>query len=583
MESTDEYVKGYVILVVFLVVILFIVIQPTISFVIPFKTPSFLPKYLPIFFTTEKQISEGEKKSYEMELPMFQSGISEFSDKYYKIVTKFCYQVDYSIIPLIGVLLLTAVNAIGIDEWKNGIIGVPGQSLQPFGILTLFLSLAYICISLDATGVFHKIANSLVSITYTNRYQLLLCIIGMSSVLTVCTSNDVVILTLTPIICSLANQIKLKDATPLLLSQFYAANVWSSLLLIGNPTNVIVASGFNISFLKYSLIASLPAIVGSLLSVTLSYLIFIPKIPIFKEDIELGKDTESISLQSDNQPTLYGALITESNNSNDNSSNKNIIIDHDDDEDDFFDYTLYDPKLALLVGTCFIACLVILFYISWDPLVPMWFVCFVFGAGVFIGDLVVELIERVGLNGMLPSSLKVDNPYRATVGLSRLPWKVIPFMFSMFILTDGLYSSFWMGKFAHYLAAIMIKGGILFTVFFTMTVTTFAANVMNNIPMTIFFTKVFLHPNFLNSVPPYILDSAIYSLILSSNFAANLSLLGALAGIMWNSILTHKNRPLPNWYIFSYYGSVHVLFASVGAGLILATEIFLYSIYVIMD
>lgn len=75
--------------------------------------------------------------------------------------------------------------------------------------------------------------------------------LSLSSCMTIVSSNDIVILTLTPIICNVASQAEC-DPTPLLFAQFYAANVWSILLVIGNPTNIIVAEANNISFLQYT-------------------------------------------------------------------------------------------------------------------------------------------------------------------------------------------------------------------------------------------------------------------------------------------------------------------------------------------
>ena len=66
-------------------------------------------------------------------------------------------------------------------------------------------------------------------------------------------SNDIVILTLTPIVAVFTKATG-SDPTPFLFAQFFAANIWSVSLIIGNPTNVIVAEGFKIEFLDYSCI-----------------------------------------------------------------------------------------------------------------------------------------------------------------------------------------------------------------------------------------------------------------------------------------------------------------------------------------
>ncbi len=54
----------------------------------------------------------------------------------------------------------------------------------------------------------------------------------MAAVLTVLTSNDVVILTLTPVIYHFSKATGI-DPAPLLFLKFFTANVWSMALLIG--------------------------------------------------------------------------------------------------------------------------------------------------------------------------------------------------------------------------------------------------------------------------------------------------------------------------------------------------------------
>ena len=54
----------------------------------------------------------------------------------------------------------------------------------------------------------------------------------MAAVLTVLTSNDIVILTLTPVIYHFSRATGI-DPAPLLFLEFFTANVWSMALLIG--------------------------------------------------------------------------------------------------------------------------------------------------------------------------------------------------------------------------------------------------------------------------------------------------------------------------------------------------------------
>jgi arsenical pump membrane protein len=87
------------------------------------------------------------------------------------------------------------------------------------------------------------------------------------------TANDIVILTLTPFMIYFAKHTGISPI-PFLVSQFVAANTWSMLLVIGNPTNIYLASMFNISFLDYATVMFLPTLLTGIVSYGLLVLIF---------------------------------------------------------------------------------------------------------------------------------------------------------------------------------------------------------------------------------------------------------------------------------------------------------------------
>jgi len=60
--------------------------------------------------------------------------------------------------------------------------------------------------------------------------------------------------------------------------------------------------------------------------------------------------------------------------------------------------------------------------------------------------------------------------------------------------------------------------------------------------MTILFSRVLQHPSFI--VRSSVLKSSMYALIMGSNFGANFTIIGSLAGIMWIQILKDKNIPV---------------------------------------
>ena len=67
---------------------------------------------------------------------------------------------------------------------------------------------------------------------------------------------------------------------------------------------------------------------------------------------------------------------------------------------------------------------------------------------------------------------------------------------------------------------------------------TVLANIINNQPMTILMTHVLVNDAF--TLSGTIFSGSAYALVIGSNLGANLTIIGALAGIMWRQILKEK-------------------------------------------
>ena len=112
--------------------------------------------------------------------------------------------------------------------------------------------------------------------------------------------------------------------------------------------------------------------------------------------------------------------------------------------------------------------------------------------------------------------------------LARAPWELIPFIISMFVIIVVLSEKGVTSNIAGFLgknASVWTYGAASFL----------SANIVNNIPMSVLFCRV------IESVTKETVGSAAFSAIVGSNLGALLTPFGALAGIMWSSILNeHK-------------------------------------------
>lgn len=149
---------------------------------------------------------------------------------------KYCkVTVDLGIAPIIALVILLSTLTLSWNTFKSGVIG--NEHIKPYSVLILFMSLSYCCISLDMTELFEYIALKIIQMSNNEGTYLYFGFCAFASVLTVTTSNDIVILTLTPIICCMAHNSQNLDPMPLVISQFFLANIWSIALMIGESFN----------------------------------------------------------------------------------------------------------------------------------------------------------------------------------------------------------------------------------------------------------------------------------------------------------------------------------------------------------
>ena len=177
----------------------------------------------------------------------------------------------YWVAALAGALLLLAVGPLSLGE--VGAALTADRGLNPLKILVLFLSLSGLSVFLDSAGFFGWLSVLAVKRAGGNQKKLFFGLYALVSVLTVFTSNDIIILTFTPFLCYFAARAQV-DPRPYLFAEFAGANTFSMLLIFGNPTNVYVASAFSVDFVRYFLVMALPTLCAGLTVTAILYLLF---------------------------------------------------------------------------------------------------------------------------------------------------------------------------------------------------------------------------------------------------------------------------------------------------------------------
>lgn len=124
--------------------------------------------------------------------------------------------------PPLAVLILLLCGATNLTVIKNGLVGSLG--IEPYSILILFYSLAYICVSLDMTGIFQFLA-FWVSKRAGSRGRLAFTLFFiLTSLMSGLTSNDVVILTGTAFLAYFTRVSGILP-TAFMMSEFTSANI----------------------------------------------------------------------------------------------------------------------------------------------------------------------------------------------------------------------------------------------------------------------------------------------------------------------------------------------------------------------
>lgn len=279
---------------------------------------------------------------------------------------------SYPIVVLLGACVMLLLGKIKLGQVFDSFLS--NSAINPLKILILFISMTVLSVFLDEVGFFRYVANCTLKKANTAQSKLFLYLYLTVSVLTVFTSNDIIILTFTPFICYFA---KHADISPLpyLIAEFVAANTWSMALVIGNPTNIYLASAMEIDFFGYFKVMILPTLCAGLLAFALLRIIFAKEL---KKPLKCEYEDCKIA-------------------------NKTLLI------------------IGLVhLGGCTLM-LAIASYIG----LQMWLISLGFALSLLVFVSVYAFLHH-------------QKPTVLAISLKRAPWQLVPFVLSMFVLILGL-------------------------------------------------------------------------------------------------------------------------------------------------
>ena len=362
---------------------------------------------------------------------------------------------SYWVVTLIGAAILLLTGSVDIGSVSAALLA--NTAINPLKILVLFISMTVLSIFLDELGFFRYLANFALKRAGESQIKLFMFLYITVSVLTVFTSNDIIILSFTPFICYFAKNAHISPM-PYLAAEFVAANTWSMALIIGNPTNIYLVTAAGGSFLPYVKVMLLPTLAAGAIAFGCLFLLFRKKL---RDPIKAAPEE--------------------------------VVL---------------EDKFSLWVGIVHLAVCTVLLAIGSYLNIEMWLVSFLSAISLFIWCIGIAIFRK-------------RKPTTLVACLKRAPWELIPFILSMFVMVEALSANQVTDAIYGLLGSDMPVWKYGITSFL-------ACNLINNIPMSVLYSSI------LGGTGS---ASAVYATVVGSNLGACLTPIGALAGIMWSSIL----------------------------------------------
>ena len=279
---------------------------------------------------------------------------------------------SYWLVALIGALCMIIFGKIDLGYLGESLIN--NSSINPLKILVLFISMTILSIFLDEIGFFRYLASLALKKAGENQFKLFLTLYIVVSVLTIFTSNDIIVLTFTPFICYFSKNAKI-NPIPYLIAEFVAANTMSMTLIIGNPTNIYIATSYGINFFEYIRVMILPTLASSVVAFFILWLLFRKW---------LGEKPKKV--------------------------HNEVKIEN---------------KVYLILGLIHLGVCTIVLAVGPYVGLEMWAVSLVSVVSLFVTTLITSLIKK-----------EPTKPLKNC--LKRAPWELIPFVLSMFVIILAL-------------------------------------------------------------------------------------------------------------------------------------------------
>ncbi|KAM0250872.1 hypothetical protein ACHAQJ_008450 [Trichoderma viride] len=252
------------------IITLIVFVLTNVNVLCPFHIPIYIPRKLSdLFLSALGALRVIPKRQYRPP-PL----VEDDDNGKIKPWVRLNFPMNFVTAPLIADLFLLAILAIGRQEVHDGIIGA--DNISPIDIMAFFITLAYIAISIDASGLIRYLAFKVLQWGGKVGHRLFFYLYAFFFVLGSFIGNDPIILSGTAFLAYMTRvSSNIIHPRAWIHTQFAIANVASAILVSSNPTNLVLAGAFNIKFIHYTANMIVPVVVTAIvLFPFLLYIVF---------------------------------------------------------------------------------------------------------------------------------------------------------------------------------------------------------------------------------------------------------------------------------------------------------------------
>ncbi|KAF5350583.1 hypothetical protein D9756_008764 [Leucocoprinus leucothites] len=460
--------------------------------------------------------------------------------------------IDLYSAPIFAIVVLWALQCLGIEQVYDGIVGT--DNIRPYKIIITFLSLAYISITLDVTGVLEAAVFWAGSRARSDGWKLYIYFYIIVTILGLIFSSDPVIHSTGAFLADFTIARGLQPL-PWLISAFAAINTPAMVLFTGNPTNFIICDIFDINKAVFSAYTILPFAACSIVCLLVSVRQFRGTKYFPSQPSISGWTTARDSLQDATATVagifflgcclvvslglgflhigVWGIILS--------FAGLKSFIDLFCDHNRFVTAARASSTYSLVAST------------------PSTFPASILGTALEVDPETRPTPSEDGDNDQTPKTY-FGNAYRLLTlrfptffnALPQLPFGLIPLVFSQSILVEALSKHGWIELFGRWLAAA--SGGKMIPIIWTVGIIgvllcNFAGT---NIGTTILLAKVIRQANLDG---PSETGAAIALAVVSNIGAVNLSFSSSRSAFLWRAILQQEGI-IMTWSKFAKWNSV---------------------------